>query len=102
VAFGERTTWEWTVRPTRETGAALELTVSLSAPVVVEGRETSYAVGVYRRRLDVQVTYRDRATDALTWLAMSWATVVAVTTSVGAVGTWLFRRQRRQPHRAGF
>lgn len=102
VAFGERTTWEWTVRPTRDTGAALELTVSLSAPVVVDGRETSYAVGVYRRRLDVQVTYRDMATDALAWLATSWATVAAFATSMGAVGTWMFRRRRRQPHRVGF
>ena len=102
VAFGERTTWEWTVRPTRETGPSLELSVSLAAPVMVDGRETNYSVGVYRRRLSVRVGYRDRVDDTLAWLGSSWATIVAVVTSVGATSAWLFRSRRRKAHRTGF
>ena len=102
VAFGERTTWEWTVRPTRESGSSLELSVALAAPVTVDGRETTYSVGVYRRRLTVRVGYRDQAADMLAWLGSSWATIVAFVTSLGAVSAWLFRSRRRKAHRAGF
>jgi len=102
VAFGERTTWEWTVRPTRESGASIELSVALAAPVTVEGHETTYSIGVYRRRLAVRVGYRDQAADLLTWLGSSWATIVAFVTSVGAASTWMLRSRRRKAHRAGF
>ncbi len=71
VALGERTTWEWLVRPTPETGTTLELTVTLSAPVVVDGHETSHSVGVYRARLSVQPTYRDILDSTLAWMGFS-------------------------------
>lgn len=102
VAFGERTQWEWTVRPTRDTGSTLELSVSLAAPVMVDGRETTYAVGVYRKTLAVRVGYRDQAADLLAWLGSSWGTLVAVGSTVGAAAAWLLRGRHRKTQRAGF
>lgn len=102
VAFTQGATWRWAVTPTRATGDVLDLTVALTAPVLVDGVETSYSVGVYRKQLRVQVTYWDSMADTLAWAAASWAPLAALATGGAALYTWLRRRARRVERRPGF
>ena len=100
VAFGERTTWEWSVRATRATGRALDLAVTLVAPVVVDGRETRFEVGVYRQQVIVHGTYRDRVADTLSAVGGMWAVPAAAATSILVIGGWTLRARRRRRPRA--
>ena len=102
VAFTQGATWRWAVTPTRATGEVLDLTVALTAPVLVDGVETSYSVGVYRKQLRVQVTYWDSMADTMAWAAASWAPLAALATGGAALYTWLRRRARRVERRPGF
>lgn len=98
VAFGERTTWEWVVTPTRLTGSSLDLAVALVAPIVVDGRESRYEVGRYRTRVAVQASYRDQLDTTLSPIGGVWALVTVAAAAMVVAAKWILRaRRQRRP-----
>lgn len=66
VDLRQGASWRWTVSP-RMRGTTL-LTVTLSAPVSIDGQETPYRVTSFERSLSVTVTAADVASDLLSWV----------------------------------
>lgn len=87
-------TWRWTVTP-RARGTTL-LTVTLTAPVSIEGQETSYRVTSFEKSLAVTVTPVDVASDLLIWAKEYWVILVALGTGIVTAIRWLNGRRRRQ------
>jgi hypothetical protein len=61
----ERTRWVWNVTPMKS--GDLILTVTLTAPVTLDGRETGYKITSFDRAVTVTVTTEQRVGDALSW-----------------------------------
>jgi hypothetical protein len=61
------TVWQWTVTPTRS--GELPLRARLTAPVVIDGKETPYDVNTFEARVTVFVTPTGRARD---FIAQHW------------------------------
>jgi hypothetical protein len=99
VAFGERTTWEWAVTPSRLSGSSIDLAVTLVAPIVVAGRETRSDVGRYRARVAVQASYRDDLTATLAPLGGVWGLLTAAAAAMVVAGGWMLRARRRRAPR---
>jgi hypothetical protein len=84
------TVWQWDVVPTKE--GILELHLTLSAILSVNGSSVPMAIRVFDRKIRVKVTWRQRISGFLTrnwkWL---W-TVVLI-----PVGRWLWKRRQKKP-----
>jgi Flp pilus assembly pilin Flp len=65
VRFGERTAWRWSVTPLA--GDTLTLTATLTAPVMIDGKETGYEITSFKKTVTVKVTRRQRLNDVLNW-----------------------------------
>lgn len=99
IDLRQGTTWRWTVTP--KTSGSMRVTVTLSAPVTVDGHEASYRVTSFERTVTVTVTPSDRATDVLTWAKDYWVILAAVGAGLAALLEWLRRRSKRKGQ-AGF
>ena len=70
VALDERVRWRWLVTP--KVAGRISLTATLSAPVVLDGKETSYSIRSFDKTVTVLVTNQQRASDALEWAKNHW------------------------------
>lgn len=95
-------TWTWAVMPKPSAAGRLTLTVTLVAPVIVDGRETGHEVHSYERQVEVRVGYWDQLNDSLGWMGM----VSGALGSVGAIALgvlgWIRKTRASRPPRAGF
>ena len=98
INLREGARWRWTVTP--KVRGTIKATVTLAAPVIINGRESSYTVTSFERTVTVTVTSQGLAGDTLTWVKDYWVIVAAVGTAIGGLWAWLRRRQSRR--RAGF
>jgi hypothetical protein len=93
VPGSEDTEWQWKVTPARD--GTLPIHVTLSAPVMVQGKETSYQVRTFDATVIVTVA---PATRVASFVANNWQwlwTTIAVPAAL-----WVFRsRARRGPRR---
>jgi hypothetical protein len=93
VPGSEDTEWQWKVTPARE--GTLPIHVTLSAPVMVEGKEAAYQVRTFDATVTVTVTSAARVAS---FVANNWQwlwTTVAVPAAL-----WIFRsRAKRGPRR---
>jgi hypothetical protein len=99
VNLREGTTWRWTVIP--RTRGSTRVTVTLAAPVTINGHETSYRVTTFEKTVTVTVTGSDVASDLLTWVKEYWVILVALAGGLGAFFEWL-RRKRKRKRQVGF
>src|SRR3990172_7848444 len=89
INLREGTTWRWTVTP--RTRGSTRVTVTLAAPVTINGRETSYRVTTFEKTVTVTVTGSDVASDVLTVAKEYWVILAAVGAGLGALFGWLRR-----------
>jgi hypothetical protein len=94
IPLGAAVRWRWVVTPKDE--GPLRLTATLTAPVMVDGKETGYTVKSLDQTVTVTVTSRQRAKDLLQWSKDYWVILTACVTAIGALIGWL-RRRRRKP-----
>jgi len=97
VSPSETTEWLWSIAPKRE--GRLPVTVTLTAPVTVEGRESPYEVRTFMSTLVVNVTPAARVR---TFIGENWKWLWTV--GLPAVGGWLLswrRRKREQGKQSG-
>jgi hypothetical protein len=94
VKFGERTTWRWNVTP--EVGKTLTLTATLTAPVVVDGKETGYEVKSFEQKVTVMVTTADQIWDGIDWSKEHWMILSAVGAGILAAWQWWKKRENRE------
>jgi hypothetical protein len=91
--------WRWIVTP--KTHGSTRVTVTLAAPVTINGNETAYRVTSFERTVTVSVTRSDVISDVLTWAKEYWAILAAVGAGLGTSFEWL-RRKRKRKRQAGF
>ena len=94
VSFADIVDWRWVVTP--KVGGKLRLTVTLSAPIDVNGHETSYLIKTFERTVTVEVSNRNRLADLLRFAKDYWVILVALAGGLVAGGRWLLRRQWRR------
>jgi hypothetical protein len=99
VMFGERTVWRWNVTP--EAGETLTLTATLTAPVIIDGKETGYEVKSFERAVTVTVTTTDRLWDGLDWSQEHWQILAAAGAGLVVVLQWA-RKPFQKRRRTGF
>lgn len=93
VVLAEGAKWRWTVTP--RVGGRIRLTVTLTAPVVIEDRETSYRVTSFEETVTVTVTASDRFSDLMKWARDYWVILVACGGALVALFRWLRQRRTR-------
>ena len=86
----EDTVWQWAVIPSRE--GKLPIKVRLTAPVVIDGKETPYDVRTFEATVAVFVTPTTRARD---FVANNWKWLW--TAIVVPVFIWWRKRPSGQP-----
>jgi hypothetical protein len=94
---GESTKWRWNVTPL--VSGNLHLTATLTAPVIVDGKETGYTVTSFEETVTVNVTYFQYGEDMLNWAKDYWVLLLATAGAVGGAWRWWWRKPK--PH-AGF
>ena len=94
VIAAQGTTWRWTVIP-RVRGTT-RLTVTLTAQVVMDSRETSYRVTSFERNVDVTVTNTGVVSDVLGWAKDYWIILCAIGSGLVWLVAWLRRRRKRR------
>jgi hypothetical protein len=99
IDLSQGTTWRWTVTP-RARGET-RVTVTLTAPMTVNGRETSYRIATFEKTVTVSVTRSDLVSDVLAWTKDYWVILTAAGGGLVALFEWL-RRKRLKRRRAGF
>jgi hypothetical protein len=99
VKLGERVAWRWLVIP--KAGGSLTLTAILTAPVILEGRETGFEVTSFDRTVTVTVTTQDRFRDSLDGVRQHWQLLATVGAGLLVVVRWGGRRLRKR-RAAGF
>jgi tetratricopeptide (TPR) repeat protein len=93
VASHERVRWRWTVTP--KVAGPINLTATLSAPVILEGKETSYSIRSFDETVTVIVTNQQRATDALEWAKNHWVMLIFAGGALLGLLRWLWRHMRK-------
>jgi len=71
----------WNVTPIKSGGSTL--TVKLTAPAIVDGRETGYEIAKFVKAVTVTFTTEHRVGDALSWPKDNWTVLTGL---VGALG----------------
>lgn len=99
ISLPDGAKWRWTITP--KVRGSTRVTVTLTAPVIIDGRETSYRVTSFEKTVEVIVTGTDVASDLLSWAKDNWVILGAFGTAVAAAWAWL-RRRRTRRRRAGF
>ena len=99
IDLSQGTTWRWTVTP--GSSGAMRVTVTLSAPVTVDGHEASYRVRSFEKTVTVTVTTADRVNDVLAWAKDYWVILAAVVTGLAGLFEWL-RRKGKRKRQAGY
>jgi hypothetical protein len=94
IRLGERVVWRWIVTPTA--GGAFTLTAILTAPVVVDGRETGFEVTSLDRTVTVTVTTGDRFRDGLDGMKQHWQLLAAAGAGLLFVVRWAGRRLQKR------
>ena len=92
VALDERVRWRWLVTP--KVAGPISLTATLSAPVVLDGKETSYSIRSFDKTVTVLVTNQQRASDALEWAKNHWVMLVFAGGSFLGLLRWLWSHIR--------
>jgi beta-lactam-binding protein with PASTA domain len=95
VASDERVRWRWLVTP--KVAGPISLTATLSAPVVLDGKETSYSIRSFDKTVTVLVTNQQRANDALEWAKNHWVMLVFAGGSFLGLLRWLWSHIRKPP-----
>jgi len=91
--------WHWYVTP--RVHGKVRLSVSLTAPVMIDGKETFYPVTSFRKTVTVVVTAHGIASELMSWLKEYWSVLVGLAAAVSAVAAW-WRTHRKRPKPAGF
>jgi len=94
VDFTRGSTWRWTVTP--KTGGLIKVTVSLTTPVIIDGRETSFPITSFEKTVTVTVTNADRAQDVLDWAKEYWGLLAALGGGLAGLVGWVQRRRKRR------
>ena len=97
IPLGEKIRWRWNVTP--RVSGTIQITATLSAPVIVDGKETGYQVTSFSKTVTVDVSYAQHANDVMTWAKTYWPILVAVATGALAIWGWM---KKKRPRRAGF
>jgi len=87
------TEWSWSITPKRE--GKLPVTVTLTAPVIVDGRESPYEVRTFKATLVVNVTPAARIG---AFIGQNWKWLWTV--GLPAAGGWFLSWRRRSVKRA--
>jgi hypothetical protein len=95
LTFGERARWRWSVVP--QAGSTLTLTATLTAPVIVDGKETGYQVKSFEKTVTVNVTRSQQLTDALAWLDRNKWPLGLAGSALAVFAAWIRRRSFRIP-----
>lgn len=94
VRLGERVVWRWSV--TAKAEGPLTLRAILTAPVILEGRETGFEVTSFDRTITVTVTTKDRFRDGLDGMEQHWQLLTAVGAGVLVALRWAGRRLQKR------
>ena len=93
VASGERVRWRWIVTP--KVSGAINLTATLNAPVILDGKETNYSISSFDKTVTVTVTNQQRASDALEWAKNRWVMLTFAGGLLLGLLRWLWSHMRK-------
>ncbi len=93
VASGERVRWRWIVTP--KVSGSINLTATLNAPVILEGKETSYSISSFDETVTVTVTTQQRAGDVVEWAKNRWVILTFAGAMLLGLLRWLWSHIRK-------
>jgi hypothetical protein len=91
VSHRQETKWRWQIEPTKSD--TLELNLTLSALIKIDGEATTRAIRTFEKTIVVKVPFGQRLTTAVSNNFELITTVVLIPV---AGGTWRFVRKRRR------
>ena len=97
VSFNDTVDWTWSVTP-RQAGE-IRFRATLSAPVAIDGSETSYLVRSWDQVVTVTVSPAKRMGDVIGWIVDNWVPFAGIVAALWGLRRWMVRRRRREPDR---